>query len=90
MKYWYRISHLFIKYLAWIVAIVHISTYSSAIVLAVSGQPVIAAVVGSVGIALSRWLSRQQVSMQARRMAFESIESREQQKERDRQRNPFI
>ena len=89
-SYWYKIGHWFLRYLSCILDIVHIATYSTAIFLAVSGKPLIAAGVGSLGIALSKRLSRHQVSIRARKVAFDSIQDRERQRRDERRRNPLV
>jgi len=88
--YWYRLGHRFLRYVHWLRDGIHLTAYSAAIILASSGAVWPAAILGSIGILISKRLTGEQVKMQARKMAYDSIEDREEQKRRDRERDPLI
>lgn len=87
--YWYKFAHQFLKYVYWLRDGIHLTAYSAAIILASMGAIWYAAILGSTGILISKRLTREQVKLQARRMAYDSIEDREDQRRRERRRDIF-
>jgi len=85
--YWYKFAHQFLKYVYWLRDGIHLTAYSAAIILASMGAVWYGAILGSIGILISKRLTGEQVKLQARRMAYDSIEDREDQRRRERRRD---
>ena len=85
--YWYKLAHQFLKYVYWLRDGIHLTAYSAAIILASMGAVWYGAILGSIGILISKRLTGEQVKLQARRMAYDSIEDREDQRRRERRRD---
>jgi hypothetical protein len=86
LRHWYKLNNLFLKYIYWIRDGIHLTAYSTAIILASMGLVWHASILGSIGILISKRLTSEQVKMQARRMAYDSIEDRENQRREERRR----